>query len=135
MTETGGSTVTAGWYADPSGQGQVRWWDGGAWTAQTRPSWEVAPAPSPIATSAPVQWARNTPAFAALTCGGLSLLFNPLFLASIAAIVLGVIGLRRGSDFRAEGHPAPESSRAAWGIALGCVGLLTGFWLMSRLLG
>lgn len=30
-------TQPAGWYADPQGIDDLRWWDGGAWTDQTRP--------------------------------------------------------------------------------------------------
>lgn len=26
-----------GWYPDPTGSPQTRWWDGSAWTEQTRP--------------------------------------------------------------------------------------------------
>lgn len=32
-TNGGGATATAGWYADPSGQPQQRYWDGAEWTA------------------------------------------------------------------------------------------------------
>lgn len=34
-------TIPAGWYADPSGQAPLRWWDGRAWTDHTR---EMPPA-------------------------------------------------------------------------------------------
>lgn len=35
-----------GWYACPSGEGQLRWWDGAAWSEVTRPSAELGgPAP------------------------------------------------------------------------------------------
>ena len=30
-----GPAVPPGWQPDPSGQHQLRWWDGGAWTADT----------------------------------------------------------------------------------------------------
>jgi len=32
------STPTPGWYADPQDQSRLRYWDGGQWTDQTRPS-------------------------------------------------------------------------------------------------
>jgi len=35
---------TPGWYADPHAPGQLRWWDGGAWTAHTMPA-ATTPAP------------------------------------------------------------------------------------------
>ena len=39
------SEPTEGWYADPSGANQLRWWDGHAWTDYVEPY--EAPAPSP----------------------------------------------------------------------------------------
>lgn len=51
MADTGGST--AGWYADPSDAGLLRWWDGTAWTEH------LSPRPMP---SAP----RSTPSAAEL---------------------------------------------------------------------
>ena len=51
------SDARPGWYADPSGQADLRWWDGQVWTASTRARPEVPPtatAPSaPAATIAP----------------------------------------------------------------------------------
>jgi uncharacterized protein YbjQ (UPF0145 family) len=41
----------AGWYPDPQAQGQLRYWDGSAWTGHTQPSGGEAPAvpPAPAA--------------------------------------------------------------------------------------
>ena len=39
------SEPAEGWYADPSGANQLRWWDGHAWTDYVEPY--EAPAPSP----------------------------------------------------------------------------------------
>jgi hypothetical protein len=42
VTNTKGNTVAAGWYDDPAGSGQKRWWDGGRWTEHLHdPSLEV----------------------------------------------------------------------------------------------
>jgi hypothetical protein len=35
--QQGSGTPAAGWYADPSGQAGVRWWDGAQWTSYTAP--------------------------------------------------------------------------------------------------
>lgn len=45
----------AGWYADPSGQAQTRWWDGQQWTEHTHDPGAAAPvAVAPVAPAAPV---------------------------------------------------------------------------------
>jgi hypothetical protein len=38
------ATPPSGWYPDPAGSPQLRWWDGSAWTAQLAP----LPSPSPV---------------------------------------------------------------------------------------
>ncbi|MEY2848161.1 MAG: hypothetical protein RI885_826, partial [Actinomycetota bacterium] len=50
MTATMESSVStiAGWYPDPADDAGLRWWDGTAWTAETRSS---APGPSSVAGS------------------------------------------------------------------------------------
>jgi hypothetical protein len=47
MSSTGGAPTPAGWYADPAGSTQLRWWDGTAWTAH------LAAPPAPAPTSVP----------------------------------------------------------------------------------
>lgn len=54
------NTYTAGWYPDTNEPGTERYYDGAAWTAQTRPVATAAPAApatsaTPIATEAPVK--------------------------------------------------------------------------------
>lgn len=54
MSDTG--PLAPGWYLDPAGSGEHRWWDGAAWTGQTRraappgglrlPGTPVAPEPA-----------------------------------------------------------------------------------------
>jgi hypothetical protein len=54
MTSTGGSTTPAGWYTDPGGSGQLRWWDGTAWSAHLAPQPTPAPTPTPVVPLPPV---------------------------------------------------------------------------------
>jgi hypothetical protein len=48
-------TRRAGWYADPLGQADLRWWDSQNWTPQTTSSRAAASRPS----AAPLQWADD----------------------------------------------------------------------------
>ena len=43
--DSSATAVAPGWYADPSGSGVPRWWDGTAWTAQVAPGHEVPVSP------------------------------------------------------------------------------------------
>ena len=52
------STPTPGWYADPAGTPQLRWWDGNQWTDQYRGG--DAPAAN-AASSAPAAAANAGP--------------------------------------------------------------------------
>jgi Protein of unknown function (DUF2510) len=52
MTNTSGSTTPAGWYPDPAGSANLRWWDGSTWTAHLAPPPTPAPAPAPAPTPA-----------------------------------------------------------------------------------
>ena len=49
MSNTAGPSIPAGWYRDPGGSDQLRWWDGTAWTAH------LAPSPTPVVQAPVVQ--------------------------------------------------------------------------------
>lgn len=46
MTNTSGPTTPAGWYPDPAGSENLRWWDGATWTAHLAP--RPTPTPTPV---------------------------------------------------------------------------------------
>ena len=58
------SEPAEGWYADPTGAAQLRWWDGHAWTQYVEP-YEATPAQSETAEATPAQseTAEATPAY------------------------------------------------------------------------
>jgi Protein of unknown function (DUF2510)/Domain of unknown function (DUF4333) len=115
-------TVAAAWYADPTDASITRWWDGQRWTQHTAPiSPAAAPSYSPnpsyalspgsLSGSQPVTFAPNSLATGALIVGLVSILINPLGAASISAIVMGIVALRRARNF------APTAARRGSAIA------------------
>src|SRR5215203_3055871 len=89
---TGGAAVAPGWYPDPAREATERWWDGSAWTAQTRaPSVLSQPLTRPDVL-------KNTPATVGLVLGIVALLVNTLAVVSLAALVLSVLGLNRAGQ-------------------------------------
>jgi len=107
--------VSAGWYADPSGQPAERYWDGSIWTDQTRP--RAAPAFSPpMGGPAVATRPRNGMGSASLTLGILGLFLGWLF--SLLAIIFGGVGLGRANRGEATNRGA-----ALWGLWLGVIGL------------
>jgi hypothetical protein len=129
-------SVVAGWYADPTVPGRVRWWDGTAWTATTASSPEPAsaavPSPAPYGAADPDRWspvhvvvpAERTMATRALVWGVLSV---PLFVAfpvPLLALVFGIVGLARARRLAFEGHEPAGRRRSIAGIVLGGLGFL-----------
>ena len=60
------SEPAEGWYADPSGANQLRWWDGHAWTDYVEPYEAPAPSPEDVEVAVPAV----DEAFRAVTSAG-----------------------------------------------------------------
>ncbi|HEY9471877.1 MAG TPA: DUF2510 domain-containing protein [Propionibacteriaceae bacterium] len=146
MTDAPTNLAPAGWYADTTDAGQQRWWDGTGWTDHVRQT-PVAPESAPFATpdaaqptdnGTPVQSYRltytppddtpatNTPATLSLIFGIFSLIVNPVLLVGIAALILGIIGLRRAGNF----IPPVGHGKAMAGIVLSIIGTLVNLILI-----
>lgn len=90
------SNAAPGWYRDPSGSDQLRWWDGGRWTAQVTPSASAAPTPASGRSSRRVApWVWILIAVAILL---VSVLLAPLAVViALVVLVTAIVGLTRGT--------------------------------------
>lgn len=58
MSDIVRASPVPGWYDDPAGSGQLRWWTGAGWTEHLAPKAQPAPLarePEPFAIAAPAQ--------------------------------------------------------------------------------
>ena len=112
------SAPVPGWYPDNHDRSLQRWWDGTQWTAHTTPTAVQIPvAAAPVGRAA----GSNSHAIAALIVGIGSILINPLGASTVAAVVLGVVALRRAKNY------APQLARrgmAIAGMVIAVVGLI-----------
>lgn len=104
------TNVPAGWYPDPSGEPQQRWWDGVQWTpattaptppaAQTSPVQTAALVPPPVPTSAPAR--RRVPVWAWVVIGvavfTVGLILSPVFaVISLIVLITGIVALAKNT--------------------------------------
>lgn len=111
------STPVPGWYADPAGTPQLRWWDGTQWTQQYRPANSEQASPNAQANAAPAsQVAAQGPATAQGAASG----YTPVaakprtkatggqiaiaVLSSVLVIVFGVTALLSAGLFIQKGR-------------------------------
>jgi hypothetical protein len=125
------TAIAPGWYPDHTDRTIQRWWDGTQWTAHTAPSAAgVVSASAPAVSSSPVASANNTMATLALILALVSfagLIFAPLLLLAISAIIIGIVALTRVPRFaRKEGR----RGQAIAGIVVGAVSLVTSVLLV-----
>lgn len=133
----GSVNTPAGWYADPLGGHEHRYWDGERWTQHvatagrtvTDPVGGTAAPPPPPTTAPPrpgspaPQVETNGKAVASLAIGLLAGWIP--FVAAIIAIVLGVVARR---EIAASGGKQHGDGLALAGILVGAVGVL--LWLL-----
>jgi Protein of unknown function (DUF2510) len=112
---TGAARPAPGWYPDPGGATQERWWDGAAWSAETRPT-------SALTRPLPPTVLKNTPATAGLALGVLALVVNTFLVVSLAAFVLSALGIARAGQLVSAGYAPVGRGRAIAGIVLSLLG-------------
>lgn len=134
-------TWAPGWFPDPTGRHDHRWWDGAAWTAHVADAGVAAVDPLPpvpgsseqpgpmadprrpsAGSVAPARSGTDPVAIGALAAGlvGLPLLFAPVIglAAPVAALALGLVARAR---LRSSGRGG--RGLAVSGIVLGAVGI------------
>lgn len=85
----------SGWYPDPSTPGSERYWDGAAWTAQTRPSGQAAaPVPPPQPYASPQPYGAAQPYGSAQPYGAA----QPYVAPPAAYAPYGTAGVPRNAD-------------------------------------
>lgn len=143
-----------GWYPDPGGAPGERWWNGAGWS-DTRRGGAGAPVPLPPVSTAPViprpdPYAPGTPftpvsatrtgatldfrqnRFGALSfILGLVALFG-FSIAGPAAIVLGLLGISRARQLRAQGVASANMVFPTIGIVAGAIAT---FFLIIAIVG
>ncbi|WP_062202912.1 DUF2510 domain-containing protein [Demequina salsinemoris] len=103
-----GQAAPAGWYADPSAPGTVRYWDGGAWTEHVAPAPTLAPAAVAVATGAP----RT-----GMTTGARVLIVLGIIVAGF--VVIGILAAISIPIFMNQQHKASDAEAQAAAAKLG----------------
>jgi hypothetical protein len=111
-------SLPSGWFPDPHGRYDYRWFNGTAWTADVSDEGRRLVDPAGAAPSPQFQQAANANgnglATAAITCGLLALLFAWMPLLVVIGLVLGVLAL----VFGVRGHRRAATVGSGRGRAL-----------------
>lgn len=105
----------AGWYADPYGTSDLRYWDGGQWTDATRPadaSPFASPAPSPHKSgTTPPPWATPPPAKEPNNTALMALLIGGGAVAAVLIVLVALfaVGVLGGDDSETAAGPMPTA--------------------------
>lgn len=124
MTQSG-AAIPAGWYADPAVPGQLRYWDGSAWTGHTSPAGYT---PNPAASQTqpvPYPWLkqRSTNGMAIV-----SLVLALHWLCGIGSALAILFGIKALGEIDANGDNGRALATA--GIVIGIIGVVGTFvWL------
>jgi hypothetical protein len=116
--------AAAGWYSDPSGGRQARWWDGEEWTSHVQalpmgePPEEAWVEESRLVPSGS-SWARLS-----LRWGIVAVVANILMAPTVLAFVFGVMALRRHDRLESLGYELGSRRTAVLGVVFGAVGIL-----------
>lgn len=120
--------VGAGWFPDPHGGTDLRYWDGSSWTQHTSPRTTPTargasfPVPAAVAvTLASLAWFLGF-----VTSDGMPAVVFLLLLCAVSGIILGAIGIVRGS----RGNRGFTTSVVA--TVMGGLIILTGLSILLR---
>jgi hypothetical protein len=120
----------AGWYPDPGGEGQLRWWDGTQWTVHTA---QAASAPQPqanLADNAAVRWTLPVGRSGWAIAAGYAGLFALVVCPAPLALVLGIVGI-----WHVKRTGKLGMGRAVFGLVTGAIGTLLMVGLLLADLG
>lgn len=124
------ANVAPGWYADPTGGRQARWWDGDEWTQHV----QALPIGAPPE-EAWVHESRLVPsgsrwANISLGWGIVAVLANVLMAPTVLSFIFGVMALRRHGRLIRQGYEVDGREHAILGIVFGSVGIvMLAFWI------